>query len=176
MSLRYTICFCCCADKVLMLYRNRPPNQNHWNGLGGKIQVGETPLECVQREILEEANIDLNSIILLRFAGIVTWPVGADATASSSGMFAFIADLPPDWPTWEGNRMIPEGTLCWKPFEWVCNKQNVEVVSNIPYFLPHMLSEHVPAEYFCDYHEEHLVDVIIHPLSTSDILNMSWQV
>ncbi len=53
MSLLYTICFCRCADKVLMLYRNRPPNQNHWNGLGGKIQVGETPLECAQREILE---------------------------------------------------------------------------------------------------------------------------
>jgi 8-oxo-dGTP diphosphatase len=159
-----------------MLYRNKPPNQHRWNGLGGKIQVGETPLVCVQREILEEANIDLNKAPLLRFAGIVTWPVGADSTASSSGMYAFIVDLPTDWPTSEGVGMIPEGILCWKPIEWVCNPQNIEVASNIPHFLPHMLSERVPAEYFCDYHEEYLASVTIRPLSTSDVQNTEWQV
>ena len=165
MLLPYTICFCRCGDKLLMLYRNYPPNRYRWNGLGGKIHAGETPLECVQREILEEANIDLHRATLLRFAGIVTWPVGADSTIPSRGMYAFVADLPTNWPTWEGHCMVSEGTLCWKDVEWVCNKQNKEVVSNIPHFLPHMLSETNPTEYSCDYQNERLVSIAIRPLS-----------
>ena len=58
MSLQYTICFCRYGELVLMLYRYRPPNQFHWNGLGGKLQEDETPQACVQREVLEEAEID----------------------------------------------------------------------------------------------------------------------
>lgn len=57
-ELPYTICFCRCGDEVLMLLRNRPPNAGLWNGLGGKISPGETPLDCVRREVLEEAGID----------------------------------------------------------------------------------------------------------------------
>jgi 8-oxo-dGTP diphosphatase len=46
-----------------MLYRKRPPNQFHWNGLGGKLQKDETPQACVLREVLEEASIDLHIAI-----------------------------------------------------------------------------------------------------------------
>ena len=63
MPLQYTICFCLCGELVLMLYRKRPPNQFHWNGLGGKLQKDETPQACVMREVLEEANIDLHIAI-----------------------------------------------------------------------------------------------------------------
>ena len=42
-----------------MLLGNRPPNAGLWNGFGGKISPGETPLDCVRREVLEEAGIDL---------------------------------------------------------------------------------------------------------------------
>lgn len=49
MTVPYTICFCRCKDSVLMLYRHWPPNAGRWNGLGGKISAGETPLECVRR-------------------------------------------------------------------------------------------------------------------------------
>ena len=27
MALKYTICFCRCRDRVLLVHRNRPPNQ-----------------------------------------------------------------------------------------------------------------------------------------------------
>src|ERR1700738_2820489 len=75
-SLLYTICFCFQGDSVLMLFRNKPPNAQRWNGLGGKFQPGETPLMCVQREIMEEAGIDLHLAERLHFAGIVTWGSG----------------------------------------------------------------------------------------------------
>lgn len=57
MELPYTICFCCCEQRVLMLHRAFPPNAQLWNGLGGSIESGETPLRSVQREMQEEAGI-----------------------------------------------------------------------------------------------------------------------
>ena len=47
----YTTCFVRCGESVLMLLRNRPPNAGLWNGVGGKISPGETPLECGNRAL-----------------------------------------------------------------------------------------------------------------------------
>ncbi len=165
MLLPYTICFCRYGDRVLMLYRNKHPNAQRWNGLGGKLQENETPLTCVQREILEEAGIDLRMAKDLRFVGIVTWNVGVDPTSPSRGMYAFVADLPSEELTWKGNRATPEGLLCWKPIEWVCDPENTGVVENIPHFLSAMLTQYTPQEYYCDYQDEHLLEVVIRPLS-----------
>ncbi len=88
------------------------------------IEPGETPLACVQREILEEAEIDLGMAHHLHYAGIVTWNVGSDLLLPTGGMYAFIADLPSNWPIWEGERETLEGLLCWKSVEWVCDPGN----------------------------------------------------
>ena len=146
-----------------MLYRSKPPNQHRWNGLGGKIQLNETPWACVQREVMEEAGIDLQVAQCLRFAGIVTWAAGIDPTSPGIGMYAFIAELPPGWATWEGDYTTPEGLLCWKPISWACDPQNTTVVDNIPHFLPGMLTRQVPHEYYCDYQDGRLANVIIRP-------------
>jgi NADH pyrophosphatase NudC (nudix superfamily) len=44
-------------------HRNKKPNDIHegkWNGLGGKFEAGETPEECVIREILEESGLSVH--------------------------------------------------------------------------------------------------------------------
>lgn len=158
MLLQYTICFCRYSELVLMLYRYRPPNQFHWNGLGGKLQENETPQTCVQREVLEEANVDLHMAHSFRFAGIVTWDFGA---GPGGGMYAFIADFQQATVTWEGEREVPEGLLCWKSLQWVCDLNNTAVVSNIPGFLPYMLSQDIPLEYHCNYRDRQLAGLIV---------------
>lgn len=164
MALKYTICFCRCRDDVLLLHRNRPPNQDRWNGLGGKLEPGEDPLACVYREVAEEAGIDLARASEVRFAGLVTWPAGCDSTGPSTGMYAFVATLPDSWETWVGVRETPEGRLAWKPLAWACDEQNPDVVENISRFLPAMLAGAEPREYFCDYRAEGLVAVEVRPL------------
>jgi 8-oxo-dGTP diphosphatase len=148
-----------------MLYRYKSPNRYLWNGLGGKLMEHEAPIVCVQREVMEEARIKLHPTEHLRFAGVVTWAVGMDQTYSSQGMYAFIASLPQEYSVWEGERNTPEGLLCWKPMQWVCDQQNASAVSNIPHFLPEMLTSSVPLEYYCDYREDQFVKLVVRPLS-----------
>lgn len=49
-------------DKILLLYRNKKENDinhNKYIGVGGHIELGETPDEAIIREVKEETNFDL---------------------------------------------------------------------------------------------------------------------
>jgi 8-oxo-dGTP diphosphatase len=165
MGLVYVTCFCRRGDRLLMLHRRRPPNRGLWNGVGGKLEPGERPLACVHREVWEETGIALAAAARVTFGGLVTWNLGADPAAPSTGMYAFVAELPPDWPLWDGDREVAEGRLRWLPLARVCDPANDRVVSNIPRFLPTMLAGGAPREYRCAYDGERLVDVTAYPLA-----------
>ena len=69
-----TLCYVKCDGKTLMVYRNRKPNDIHegkWNGLGGKLEAGESPEECVRREVEEEAGLVIQNPCL---HGLVMFP------------------------------------------------------------------------------------------------------
>lgn len=160
--LPYTLCFCLCGDQVLMLYRRKTPNAGRWNGLGGKIEDGETPLASLHREMMEEADIDLYSAQEVSFAGLVTWTFQGH-TEHAGGMYTFLAYLPPDFPR-GSDRLTPEGLLSWKTVDWVCNPRSKAVVSNIPCFLPLMLAKPGPYEYCCTYRRGKLQTVVMRRL------------
>src|SRR6476659_6756461 len=62
------------GTQVLMIHRNRRPNDAHfgkYNGLGGKLEAGEDIVSGMKREIREEAGIECES---LRLRGTISWP------------------------------------------------------------------------------------------------------
>jgi 8-oxo-dGTP diphosphatase len=69
-----TLCYVKHAGKTLMIHRVKKENDIHegkWNGLGGKFQPGETPEECVFREVYEESGLIIHQPEL---RGIITFP------------------------------------------------------------------------------------------------------
>ncbi len=63
-----TLIFVFHGDEVLLIFRQRPPDAGFWNGIGGKIDRDEDPLEAAQRELWEEAGIRAG----LEFRGVAT--------------------------------------------------------------------------------------------------------
>jgi 8-oxo-dGTP diphosphatase len=49
-------------QKVLMLHRNKEPYKHMLNGVGGKIEEGETPYNGALRELEEETSIVLEDL------------------------------------------------------------------------------------------------------------------
>lgn len=133
---RTTLCYIENSGAYLMLYRDRKPddpNEGKWLGIGGKIEPGEEPDECNQREVLEETGLVLRSA---HFHGVIKFradsyededmylysssdfvPADAEAAelfertgayeppACSEGRLEWIAkeDLP-GLPMWEGDK------------------------------------------------------------------------
>jgi 8-oxo-dGTP diphosphatase len=132
LNLTYTLCFLTRGDAVLMLHRAKAPNRGLWNGVGGRIEAGESPAACILREIEEETGYRLART---EFRGILTWE-GFEVPAG--GLYLFTAEAPEGEPVGSS-----EGLLAWKPRAWVFS--SAEVVSNIPLFAPLVLGE-APAQ------------------------------
>jgi 8-oxo-dGTP diphosphatase len=69
-----TLCYVKDNGKTLMIHRVKREDDIHkgkWNGLGGKVESGETPEECVIREIYEESGLKIRNPVL---RGFLTFP------------------------------------------------------------------------------------------------------
>ena len=100
-----TLCYIERGDAYLLLHRVKKEgdlNRDKWIGLGGKCEEGESPEDCVLREVYEESGLTLTAY---RYRGLVTfvsdrWP--------GEYMHLFTADA------FEGEeRGCDEGTLEW---------------------------------------------------------------
>ena len=57
-----TLCYIEKEEKYLMLHRTKKkqdPNEGKWIGVGGHLEVGESPEDCLVREVLEETGYTL---------------------------------------------------------------------------------------------------------------------
>lgn len=99
--------------EYLMLHRVKKKNDvNHdkWIGVGGKFEDGESPEDCLLREVREETGLTLTRY---RFRAVVTFVAEGYETEY---MHLFTADA------WEGE-LLPcdEGDLEWVDIDKVCD-------------------------------------------------------
>ena len=104
-----TLCYIKHEGHTLMVYRNKKPNDMHqgkWNGLGGKFEAGESPEECVIREVLEELGLEIHKP---KLHGLLMFPA---FKGNDWYVFVFTAR------EFEGQLIdSPEGELAWIPDE-----------------------------------------------------------
>ena len=145
-----TLCYIRQNDAYLMLLRNKKEqdyNEGKWIGTGGKIEKGETPDECMLREVKEETGLTLTSY---RFRGIIT----------------FISDQ------WEDEYMIlyeglayegelvsdcAEGTLAWIPFDRI---PDLPMWEGDRQFLPDLIGSRKQIFMKLVYRQDHLEEVV----------------
>ena len=106
-----TLCYIEKDGAYLMLHRTKKENdQSHdkWLGIGGKFEDGESPEECMLREVYEETGLTLTDYA---FRGIVTF---VSDRWETEYMHLFTAD------GYEGEPgECSEGVLEWVPKEKV---------------------------------------------------------
>ena len=98
-----------------MLHRNKKENDyNHdkWIGIGGKFENGESPQDCVTREVFEETGLSLEAENL-KYCGIVTFVDTSKSDFYTEFMHVFKATS----FNGELKKDCQEGELEWVPIE-----------------------------------------------------------
>ena len=103
--LNTTLCYLEQGDRYLMLHRVKKENdlnRDKWIGVGGKFLEGESPEECLLREVREETGLTLKR---WRYRGLVTF---LSDEWEGEYMHLFTADQ------WTGEQTVcDEGDLRW---------------------------------------------------------------
>ena len=119
-----TLCYIKQNNQTLMLHRIKKENdihKNKWNGLGGKLEPGESPEECVKREVFEESGLIIESpnlhgvITFPKFDGIDDWIVFVYTANNFEGNLIECNEGKLDWVSddqllnlnlWEGDKIF----------------------------------------------------------------------
>ena len=100
-----TLCYIEKENSYLMLHRVKKKkdfNKGKWIGVGGHIEFGESPEDCIVREVKEETGLELTSY---RLRGIITFVTDQK---QSEYIFLYTAD------GFEGEiKTCEEGILKW---------------------------------------------------------------
>ena len=68
-----TLCYIEKDGAYLMIHRIKKENdlnKDKWVGVGGKLEEGESPFDCVRREVYEETGVNIKDP---RYRGIITF-------------------------------------------------------------------------------------------------------
>lgn len=153
-----TLCYIEKDDAYLMLYRNKKKNdlnQGKWIGVGGKFEEGESPDECLCREVWEETGLKLSHYELRGFITFVSDEWGTEY------MFLYTADeFEGKLPEANEQGRIPcaEGELMWIPKNEI---MNLNLWEGDRHFLKKLLEDHDKFTMKLQYHGDDLVKMDI---------------
>ena len=145
-----TLCYIIKDQKVLMLFRNKKANdlnEGKWVGPGGKTEPGETPEECMKREVFEETGL---MVTKYRLHGIIKF---ISDKWEDENMYLFSATE----FTGTLREECPEGELEWIPAERV---PDLPMWSGDIYFLKPLLSGEETINLTLRYKGDTLAEVI----------------
>lgn len=129
-----TLCYIDNGQSYLLLHRNKKENdihKNKWIGVGGKFEKGETPQECVIREVYEETGLTIDNpklcgfIMFPEFDGTNDWGVFVFKATNFFGELVHSKEGTLEWvayqdilqkPTWDGDYLFLTWLLENKPF------------------------------------------------------------
>ncbi len=118
-----SLCYIEKEGRYLMLHRTKKAadeNRDKWIGIGGKFEAGESPEDCMLREVREETGLSLSS---WSFRGIVTfvsdeWGTEYMHLFTADGFAGSLRDCDegelewvekariPSLPIWEGDKIF----------------------------------------------------------------------
>ncbi|MGE6375922.1 NUDIX hydrolase [Peribacillus muralis] len=130
---KYTVCFVKRKNEILLLNREKAPIMGVWNGVGGKIEIGETPDEGAMREVFEETGIRVGCS---HSSGTVTWETGAE----QDGIYVYLYEAEDDL-IYETPMKTREGILDWKTIDWILAPENLGIAEMVGAYLPVLLKE-----------------------------------
>lgn len=130
----YTLAFCISHDEVLLVRREKPPFPGCWNGLGGKIEAGESAIDSIRRELREEAWIRLSVSSNIRYKGIVAW--SESDNLRWRGMHLFTLRLKRSRSRMAQTSLTDEGVLSWVPIAQLKWPLSIPAAPNLPTMLP----------------------------------------
>ena len=114
--------------KVLLVKRNKNPYPNCWNGIGGKLEEGETAEQAAIRECLEETGIKIENPRLL-----VTYIYPENNPVNSGTILNVVYDTTDEVIVQENY----EGIYEWKDMDFVMDSNSREIAgySNLCQFV-----------------------------------------
>lgn len=131
-----TLCYIVRDGRTLMLHRNPKPGMRggRWNGLGGKLEPGESPEQCVVREVREESGL---TVLDPRLRALLTFP----ADPHTGGEDWYVVVYTATRTSGELQAQTEEGAL-----EWVEDARlpSLEVFEGDRIFLPLLLDPETP--------------------------------
>lgn len=118
------------AKKILLLKRNKEPYNNCYNGIGGKIEEGESEYDALIRELKEEAEI----IDVLKIVKLVTLIFPNNIELNVFYIFVNNIDF--------NDKNTREGILIWKDINFLLDINNNELAGdgNLTYFMKFILN------------------------------------
>lgn len=130
MTKQYTVGLVTTKTGIVLINRAKPPYRGLWNGLGGKVEPGETPREGMAREFHEESKLMLPPDVF-KGCGLVHWYVDG---ALQGDLYLFTAQTSQELTLPMQTR---EGIVAAMAADWLTAPDNLGLVPDLAAMLPY---------------------------------------